>query len=108
MLDEDPVVGELTDFEESDDGFWGDESRGLEEEELTDIGVLAAADWLNSAASWDLVMQMGLGSSAFSVMQSSCVVSFKRCASPIENDDRRIAGATGETAAVAGLLAIKA
>jgi hypothetical protein len=47
-------------FVRSGDGFCGDASRELEAEELTDIGVFAPADWLNRAASWDLVTQMGV------------------------------------------------
>jgi hypothetical protein len=81
-VDEAPVSDDgfagsgFSEFVRSSDGFWGDASRELDAEELTDIGVLAAADWLNRAASWDLVMQTGLGSFAVSVMQRSSAVTW--------------------------------
>jgi hypothetical protein len=67
--DEFPVAG-FPEFVRSDNGFWGDASRELEAEEFTDIEVLAAADWLNRAASWSPVTQTGLGSFAPSRTQS--------------------------------------
>ena len=47
-------------------------------EEVTDVEELAAADWPNRAASWDLVRQSGEESVGLSVMQSCSVLTLPK------------------------------
>ena len=59
-------------------GFWKFGSLIVDDEDVTDLGVLAEADWLRRAASWDLVRQTGLVSEVLSVTQSWSVVTLPK------------------------------
>jgi hypothetical protein len=61
-------------FVRSGDGFWGDASRELEGEELTDIEVAGVAAEPSRAAGWALVTHTGLGSFGPAPAQSSSAV----------------------------------
>jgi hypothetical protein len=67
VADDGFALSGFPEFVRSGDGFWGDASRELDAEELTDIEVADVAAALRRAASWALVMHTGLGSFALSV-----------------------------------------
>jgi hypothetical protein len=60
--DEGFALSGFPEFVRSDDGFWGDASRELEAEELTDFETVGVAAAPRRAASWDLVTHTSLPS----------------------------------------------